>query len=68
MHKMPSLAIRVKILMLLKKIPMNSVELSKNIMCPISDVDKELLYLEKEGKIERLKSEEYNQIFWRLKK
>lgn len=68
MHKIPSLSMRVKILMLLKKIPMSSVELSKRFMCPIKDVEGELTYLEKEGKIEKIKSEEYDQVFWRLKK
>ena len=68
MHRMPRLAIRVKVLMLLKKIPMNSFELSQKIGCSIEDLQEQLLYLEKEGKIERMHSEKFNEDFWRLKK
>ena len=68
MRRMPRLAIRVKILILLKKIPMNSFELSQRIGCSLEDLEEQLLYLEKEGRIERVKSEKFNEIFWRLKK
>jgi predicted transcriptional regulator len=68
MRRVPRLAIRVKTLMLLKKIPMNSFELSQRIGCSLKDVEEQLLYLEKEGKIERIHSEKFNEDFWRLKK
>jgi len=68
MHRIPRLTIRVKILMLIKKIPMNSLELSQSIDCPLNDVKEQLLYLEKEGRVERMHSEKFNEDFWRLKK
>lgn len=68
MHREPRLAIRVKILLLLKKIPMNSFELSQRIGCPLEDVEKQLLYLEENNRIEKIHSEKFNQDFWRLKK
>jgi predicted transcriptional regulator len=68
MRKRPRLAVRVRILLLLKKIPMNSLELSQSIDCPLNDVKEQLLYLEKEGKVERMHSEKFNEDFWRLKK
>jgi predicted transcriptional regulator len=68
MRKRSRLAVRVRILLLLKKIPMNSLELSQSIDCPLNDVKEQLLYLEKEGKVERMHSEKFNEDFWRLKK
>ncbi len=68
MRKRPRLAVRVRVLILLKKIPMNSLELSQSIDCPLNDVKEQLLYLEKEGKVERMHSEKFNEDFWRLKK
>lgn len=68
MHKKPRLAVRVRILMLIKKVPMNSLELSQSIDCPIEDVNEQLIYLEKEGRVERIHSEKFNEDFWRLKK
>jgi len=68
MRKRPRLAVRVRILLLLKKVPMNSLELSQRIDCPVADVNEQLLYLEKEGRIERIRSEKFNENFWRLKK
>ena len=67
MHRVPRLAIRVKVLMFLKKIPMNSFELSQKIGCPLEDVEKQLLFLEEEGKIEKIRSEKFKENFWRLK-
>lgn len=67
MRKRPRLAVRVRILLLLKKVPMNSLELSRRIDCPVEDVNEQLLYLEKEGRIERIRSEKFNENFWRLK-
>jgi hypothetical protein len=67
MKKLPRLAIRVKILSLIAKIPMNSFELSKNIGCEQRDLDEQLLKLESDGKIERLHSERFKQDFWKLK-
>jgi len=68
MHRTPRLAIRVKVLMFLKKIPMNSFELSQRIGCSVEDLQDQLLYLEKDGRIERIHSEKFNEDFWRLKK
>lgn len=68
MRKRPRLAVRVRILLLLKKVPMNSLELSQRIDCPLKDVEEQLLYLEKEGRIERIHSEKFKEDFWRLKK
>jgi len=68
MHKRPRLAVRVRVLMLVKKIPMNSLELSQSIDCPLNDVEEQLLYLEREGKVERMHSKKFNEDFWRLKK
>jgi predicted transcriptional regulator len=68
MRKRSRLAVRVRVLILLKKIPMNSLELSQSIDCPLNDVKEQLLYLEKEGKVERMHSEKFNEDFWRLKK
>ena len=68
MRKRSRLAIRVRILLLLKKVPMNSFELSQRIDCPIEDVEKQLLYLEKECRIERIYSEKFKENFWRIKK
>ena len=67
MKKLPRLAIRVKILSLLAKIPMNSFELSQNIGCSQSELEEQLLVLEKNEKIERLRSEKFKQNFWKLK-
>lgn len=67
MHRVPRLAIRVKVLMLIKKIPMNSFELSQRIGCPIEQLEEQLLFLEKEGRIERIHSEKFNEDFWRIK-
>jgi len=67
MHKEPRLAIRVKVLLFLKKVPMNSFELSQRIGCPMKDLNEQLMYLEKEGRIERIHSERFNEDFWRLK-
>lgn len=58
----------MRILLLLEKVPMNSLELSQRIDCPIDEVNEQLLYLEKEGRIERIRSEKFNENFWRLKK
>jgi predicted Rossmann fold nucleotide-binding protein DprA/Smf involved in DNA uptake len=68
MGKVPLLAVRVKILSLLGSIPMNSAGMSQRIGCPIEDVESQLLYLEIQGKVERLRSEKYKEIFWKLKK
>ena len=68
MHRVPRLAIRVKVLMFLKKIPMNSFELSQKIGCSLNDLEEQLLYLEKEGRIEKIHSEKFNEDFWRIKK
>lgn len=68
MRKRSRLAVRVRILLLLEKVPMNSLELSQRIDCPIEDVNEQLLYLEKKGRIERIRSEKFNENFWRLKK
>lgn len=68
MHKRPRLAIRVQVLILLKKVPMGSLELSRNIGCPLEDVERELFYLKEQGKIEEIRSEKFNARFWRLKK
>jgi predicted ArsR family transcriptional regulator len=67
MHKRPRLAIRVQILLLLKKIPMSTLELSKKIGCSLEEVERELLYLESQGRIEKIHSEKFNMYFWRLK-
>jgi predicted Rossmann fold nucleotide-binding protein DprA/Smf involved in DNA uptake len=68
MKKLPRLAIRVRTLSLLEKIPMNAFELSQRIGCELDDLQEQLLYLEKEGKIERLHSEKFNEDFWKIKK
>jgi predicted transcriptional regulator len=68
MRKRPRLAIRVRILLLLKKVPMNSFELSQKIDCPLKDVEEQLSNLEKDGRIERIHSEKFNEDFWRIKK
>jgi predicted Rossmann fold nucleotide-binding protein DprA/Smf involved in DNA uptake len=68
MGKVPLLAIRVKILSLLGKMPVNAASLSQRIGCPIEDVESQLLYLEIQGKLERLRSEKFNETFWKLKK
>lgn len=68
MHRIPRLAIRVKVLMFLKKIPMNSLELSQKIGCSEEDLKEQLLRLEKDDRIERIHSEKFNEDFWRLKK
>ena len=67
MKKMPVLVIRVKILSLLKIMPMNSFELSQRIGCNQEDVQEQLMYLERNGKAEKLHSEKFNEDFWKLK-
>ena len=68
MHKRPRLAIRVQILILLKKIPMNSFDLSQRIGCSMEETERELTDLETKEKIEKIHSEKFNTDFWRLKK
>ena len=68
MHRKPTLVIRIRILSLLKKIPMNSFELSQRIGCPLERVEEQLKYLEEKGRIEKIHSEKFNEDFWRLKK
>ena len=67
MHRMPRLAIRVQILLLLKKVPMNSLELSQRIGCSLEEVERECFYLKENGRIEEIHSEKFNEYFWRLK-
>jgi len=68
MRKKPRLIIRIRILSFLKKVPMNSFELSQRIGCSLKDLEKQLSYLEKKGKIEKIHSKKFNEDFWRLKK
>ncbi len=68
MRKKPRLVIRIRILSLLKKVPMNSFELSQRIKCPLKRVEDQLKYLEDKGKIEKIHSKKFNEDFWRLKK
>jgi hypothetical protein len=68
MGKVPLIVIRIKILSLLEKMPMNSFELSQRIGCHVEDMEKQLLHLESQGKLERLRSEKFNETFWKLKK
>ncbi len=68
MRKKPRLVIRIRILSLLKKVPMNSFELSQRIKCPLKRVEYQLKYLEDKGKIEKIHSKKFNEDFWRLKK
>jgi hypothetical protein len=67
MKKLPRLAIRVKVLSLLGKIPMNSFELSQNIGCETRDIEEQLIVLERDEKIEKLHSEKFKQDFWKIK-
>jgi predicted transcriptional regulator len=67
MKRKPRLVIRIRILSLLKKVPMNSFELSQRIKCPLKRVEKQLSHLEEKGKIEKMHSEKYKEDFWRLK-
>jgi hypothetical protein len=68
MHRRPRLAIRVQILLLLKKVPMGSLELSQKIGCSLEELERELFYLKAQGRIEEIRSEKFNMYFWRLKK
>jgi len=68
MRRKPRLVIRIRILSLLKKIPMNSFELSQRIGCSLEDCEKQLSYLEEKDKIEKIRSKKFNETFWRLKK
>ena len=68
MRRKPRLVIRIRILSLLKKRPMNSFELSQRIKSPLKRVDEQLKYLEKNNKIEKIHSKKFNEDFWRLKK
>ncbi len=68
MHRKPTLVIRIRILSLLKKIPMNSFELSQRIGCSLERVEEQLKYLEEKGRIEKIHSEKFNEDFWRLKR
>jgi len=68
MRRKPRLVIRIRILALLKRIPMNSLELSQRIGCSLKDLEKQLSYLEENGKIEKIRSKKFNEVFWRLKR
>jgi len=68
MKRKPRLVIRIRILSLLKKVPMNSFELSQRIKCPLKRVEEQLSYLEKKGKVEKIHSKKFKEDFWRLKK
>jgi len=68
MKRKSRLLIRIRILAFLKKRPMNSLELSQRIKCPLERVEKQLKRLEENGKVEKIRSTKFKQIFWRLKK
>ncbi len=68
MKRKSRLLIRIRILAFLKKRPMNSFELSQRIKCPLERVEKQLKRLEENGKVEKIRSTKFKQIFWRLKK
>jgi len=68
MKRRPRLVIRIRILSLLKKRPMNSFELSQRIKCPLKRLEEQLSYLKEKGKIEKIHSKKFNEDFWRLKK
>jgi len=66
--------IKLKILRYLRKLPMTHYEISKAISVDYKAVGQALIYLEKLGKVERVKLRIYdpytkeNKILWRIKK